>query len=72
MKRGKRDVRMRADELRPPLLYEDQFIQNFFSVALLRSLTSDETPYWNYLLRAGYNQNQTSLKLAALNWEDAV
>lgn len=50
----------------PPPLYEDQFIQNFFSLALLRSATSDETLYWNYLLRAGYNQNQTSLKLAAI------
>jgi len=52
----------------PPLLYEDQFIQNFFSLALLRSPTSDETLYWNYLLRAGYNQNQTSLKFAAIEF----
>ena len=50
----------------PPPLYEDQFIQNFFSLALLRSATSEETLYWNDLLRAGYNQNQTSLKLAAI------
>jgi len=50
----------------PPALSEDQFIQNFFSVALLRSPTPLETPYWNYLLRAGYAQNQTSLKLAAI------
>ena len=50
----------------PPPLYEDQFIQNFFSVALLRSPTGDEPLYWNYLLRAGYNQSQTSLKLAAI------
>ncbi len=50
----------------PPLLYEDQFIQNFFSLVLLRSATSEETTYWNYLLRACYNQNQTSLKLAAI------
>ena len=50
----------------PPLLSEDQFIQNFFSVALLRSPTGEEPLYWNYLLRAGYNQSQTSLKLAAI------
>jgi hypothetical protein len=50
----------------PPPLVEDQFIQNFFSLALLRSPTSDEILYWNYLLRAGYNQNQTSLKFAAI------
>ncbi|HEV8431184.1 MAG TPA: hypothetical protein VGQ41_24990, partial [Pyrinomonadaceae bacterium] len=47
-----------------PTLYEDQFIQNFFSLALLRSATSEETTYWNDLLRTGYGQNQTSLKLA--------
>ena len=52
----------------PPPLYEDQFIQNFFSLALLRSPSSDETLYWNYLLRAAYNQNQTSLKLAAIEF----
>src|SRR6185436_999777 len=52
----------------PPPLYEDQFIQNFFSLALLRSPIPDETNYWNYLLRAGYNQNQTSLKLAAIEF----
>jgi len=50
----------------PPPLYEDQFIQNFFSLVLPRTPTYDETLYWNYLLRAGYNQNQTSLKLAAI------
>src|SRR6185503_4178453 len=50
----------------PSPLYEDQFIQNFFSLALLRSPTYDESLYWNYLLRAGYNQSQTSLKLAAI------
>ncbi len=50
----------------PPPLYEDQFIQNFFSLGLLRSATSEEATYWSDLLRAGYNQNQTSLKLAAI------
>lgn len=49
-----------------PLLYEDQFTQNFFSVALGRSATSEETPYWNYQLRAGYNESAASLKFAAL------
>ncbi len=51
-----------------PPLSEEQFIQNFFSLALLRSPTADETLYWNNLLRAGYNQNQTSLKLAAIEF----
>ena len=36
----------------PPPLYEDQFIQNFFSIALLRSPTGEEPLYWNYLMRA--------------------
>src|SRR5215217_812721 len=49
-----------------PLLYEDQFIQNFFNVALVRSATSEETLYWNYQLRAGYNDGAASLKLAAI------
>src|SRR5678816_3076569 len=31
--------------LAPPLLSEDQFIQNFFSLALMRSPTADETLY---------------------------
>src|SRR6185436_15150367 len=50
----------------PPPLYENQFIQNFFSITLLRSPTGDEPLYWNDLLRVGYNQGQTSLKLAAI------
>ncbi|HET6972851.1 MAG TPA: DUF4214 domain-containing protein, partial [Pyrinomonadaceae bacterium] len=49
-----------------PLLYEDQFTQNFFSVALGRSATSEETPYWNYQLRAGYNESAASLNFAAI------
>ncbi|HEU4836138.1 MAG TPA: DUF4214 domain-containing protein, partial [Pyrinomonadaceae bacterium] len=49
-----------------PLLYEDQFIQNFFSVGLLRSATYDETLYWNYQLRAAYNDSAVSLKFAAV------
>jgi len=49
-----------------PLLYEDQFTQNFFNMALGRSATSEETPYWNYQLRAGYNESAASLKFAAI------
>ena len=50
----------------PPLLYEDQFIQNFFTLGLARSATYDETLYWNYQFRAAYNNNAASLKLAAI------
>jgi YD repeat-containing protein len=51
-----------------PVLYEDQFIQNFFNVALVRSATSEETLYWNYQLRAGYNESAWSLKSAAIEF----
>jgi len=51
-----------------PLLYEDQFIQNFFNVALVRSATSEETLYWNYQLRAGYNESAWSLKSTAIEF----
>ncbi|HSL55116.1 MAG TPA: DUF4214 domain-containing protein, partial [Pyrinomonadaceae bacterium] len=50
----------------PPPLYEDQFTQNFFNIALARSATSEETPYWNYQLRAAYNDSAEALKLAAV------
>ncbi|HEX5602417.1 MAG TPA: DUF4214 domain-containing protein [Pyrinomonadaceae bacterium] len=51
-----------------PLMYEDQFIQNFFNVALVRNATSEETLYWNYQLRAGYNESAWSLKSAAIEF----
>ena len=50
----------------PLLLYEDQFIQNFFSLGFARSATYDETLYWNYQFRAAYNQSAESLKFAAI------
>lgn len=50
----------------PLLMYEDQFIQNFFTLGLARSATSDETLYWNYQFRAAYNDGAASLKLAAI------
>ena len=50
----------------PPPLPDDQFVQNFFSWALLRSPSSDESAYWNDQFRVAYGQGQTSLKLAAI------
>src|SRR6185503_9500331 len=50
----------------PPPMYEGTFIQNFFSLALLRSATPDETLFWNNQFRVAYSQSQTSLKLAAI------
>jgi YD repeat-containing protein len=53
--------------MRVPLsMYEDQFIQNFFTLGLARSATYDETLYWNYQLRAAYNNSAESLKLAGI------
>jgi YD repeat-containing protein len=49
----------------PPAVFDSQFIQNFFNVALLRSATAEENPYWSYQLRAGYDVGPASLKLAA-------
>ena len=56
----------------PPPMYEDQFIQNFFQFALLRSATYDETLFWNYHFRAAYNQGQASLKLAAVEFGKTI
>ena len=50
----------------PPPMYEDQFIQNFFSLGLVRSATYDETLYWNYQFRAAYNDSAAAVKLAAV------
>ena len=43
----------------------DQFVQNFFLIALVRSPASDETTYWHDQLRVAYANGSTSLKLAA-------
>jgi len=68
--RGQTDQTLRSHARRRmrvlPLLYEDQFIQNFFNVALVRNANNEETLYWNYQLRAGYNDSAVSLKLAAI------
>jgi YD repeat-containing protein len=50
----------------PPLLPDDQFVQNFFTWTLLRSPSGSESTYWNDQLRVAYSQGQTSLKLAAI------
>ena len=50
----------------PPVIPDDQFVQNFFSWALARSANSNETTYWFDQLRVGYGQGQESLKLAAI------
>ena len=69
---GSRGQTLRAHARRrvdpPPLLYEDQFIQNFFNLALARNSTYEETLYWNYGFRAAYNEGAVSLKLTAIEF----
>jgi YD repeat-containing protein len=50
----------------PPPLPDDQFVQNFFTWALLRSPNGTEPTYWYNQLRVAYGRGQTSLKLAAI------
>ena len=52
----------------PPLLLDDQFVQNFFTWALVRNPASSETTYWNDQLRVAYGQGQESLKMAAIEF----
>ena len=50
----------------PPLVLDDQFVQNFFTWALARNPTSSETTFWYDQLRVAHGQGQTSVKLAAI------
>jgi len=51
---------------RPPVVLDDQFVQNFFTWTVLRSPTGSEATFWNDQLRVAYVQGQTSVKLAAV------
>lgn len=50
----------------PPMVLDDQFVQNFFSWVVLRAPNSNEATFWNDQLRVAYAQGQTSVKLAAV------
>jgi YD repeat-containing protein len=50
----------------PPSIFDDQFIANFFTWALVRTPSGTEPIFWNDQLRVAYAQGQTSLKLAAV------
>lgn len=50
----------------PPTVFDDQFIANFFSYAVVRAPNGSETTYWNDQLRVAYAQGQTSMKLAGV------
>ncbi|HEX6045518.1 MAG TPA: DUF4214 domain-containing protein, partial [Pyrinomonadaceae bacterium] len=50
----------------PPSVFDDQFINNFFTWAVLRAPNGNEPTYWKDQFRVAYAQGQTSLKLAAV------
>ena len=52
----------------PPSVLDDQFVQNFFTWAVLRAPSASELTYWNDQLRVAYAQGQTSVKLAAVEF----
>ena len=52
----------------PPPVLDDQFVQNFFNWAFVRTPSSAETTYWNDHLRVAYGQGQASLKLAGIEF----
>ena len=49
-------------------MLDDQFVQNFFNWAFVRTPSSAETTYWNDHLRVAYGQGQASLKLAGIEF----
>jgi len=58
-----------SKRLNPPTtVLDDQFVQNFFTMALVRNAFSDENTYWYDHLRVAYGQGQEALKLAAIEF----
>ena len=50
----------------PPTVLDDQFVQSFFTWAVLRTPNTSEATFWNDQLRVAYAQGQTSIKLVAV------
>lgn len=50
----------------PPPISDDQYVQNFFTWAVLRSPSSAELTFWNDQFRVAYAQGQTSVKLVTI------
>jgi YD repeat-containing protein len=67
---GERAQRRRAHARKrvssPPPIFDDQFIQNFFTWTVLRSPNSSEATFWNDQFRVAYPQGQASEKLVAV------
>ena len=52
----------------PPPVLDDQFVQNFFTWAVLRAPNATEATYWKDQLRMAYAQGPASVKLAAVEF----
>ena len=52
----------------PPFLPDDQYVQNFFSWALLRAPSTAELTYWNDQFRVAYANGQAALQLVAIEF----
>ena len=50
----------------PPPVLHDQFVQNFFTYALVRSPYTNETNHWYDQLRSAYANSSASLKAAGI------
>src|SRR5215216_6241585 len=50
----------------PPPVLDDQFVQNFFTWAVLRAPYANEVTFWNDQFRVAYAQGQTSVTLCGL------
>ena len=61
-----RRAHARPRMISPPPPPHDQFVSNFFTYALARSPSSEETTYWYDQLRVAYANSATSLKLAGI------
>jgi YD repeat-containing protein len=63
-------IRQRAHASRrttsPPPVYDNQFVDNFFDLTVVRDPASTETTYWHDQLRIAHAQGPGSLKLAAM------
>lgn len=63
-----RRAHARRRAISPPPVPDDQFVQNFFSWALLRTPGTDERTYWNDQFRVAYANGQTSLQLVTIEF----
>src|SRR5215212_3335645 len=63
-----RRAHTRARVSAPPPVFDDLFVQNVFTWALVRNPSNNENTYWYDHLRVAYGQGPASLKLAAIEF----